>query len=52
LLQSFDTKMRTTDALWLNNGTRLAASSATSQDRKVKGVCPDFGHIKLFDRQA
>lgn len=49
LLQALDTKMRVTDAVWLNGGTRLALSGATHQEKKKEGRYPDFGHIKLFD---
>jgi len=51
LLHATDTKMRTTDSVWLNQGKQLALSGATSQERKKDGRCPDFGHIKLFDLQ-
>ena len=51
LLYTLDTKMRITDAAWLNGGTQLALSGATGQERKKNGHCPDFGHIKLFDAQ-
>ncbi len=51
LLHSLDTKMRVTDAAWLNGGTKLALACATSQGKKKDGRCPDFGHIKLFDLQ-
>ncbi len=51
LLYTLDTKMRITDAAWLNSGAQLALSGATSQERKKNGQCPDFGHIKLFDVQ-
>ena len=51
ILHSLDTKMRVTDAAWLNGGARLALAGATSQDRKKDGHCPDFGHIKLLDVQ-
>lgn len=49
LVGSLDTKMRVTDAAWLNGGAQLALSGATSQERKKDGRCPDFGHIKLFN---
>ncbi len=49
LLHSLDTKMRVTDASWLNNGTQLALAGAVSQEKKKEGKCPDFGRIKLFD---
>lgn len=51
LLHAIDTKMRVTDAAWLNAGNQLALSGATSQDKKKDGKCPDFGHIRLFDLQ-
>ena len=51
LLHSLDTKMRVTDAAWLNKGAQLALAGATSQEKKKDGKCPDFGHIKLFDVQ-
>ena len=49
VLYSLDTKMRVTDAVWLNNGAQLALAGATSQEKKKDGRCPDFGRIKLFD---
>ena len=52
LLHSLDTKMRVTDAVWLNQGTQLALSGATSQGKPKDGHYPHFGHIKLFDLQA
>ena len=51
LIHAIDTKMRTTGAVWLNGGTQLALSGATSQEKKKDGRCPDFGHIKLYDLQ-
>ena len=51
MLHSLDTKMRITDAVWLNGGAQLALCGATSQEKKKDGKCPDFGHIKLFDLQ-
>ena len=48
LLHAIDTKMRTTDAVWLNGGAQLALSGATTQERPKNGRCPDFGHIKLY----
>jgi WD40 repeat protein len=51
LLHSIDTKMRVTDAAWLNGGAQMALAGATSQAKKKDGICPDFGHIKLFDLQ-
>ena len=51
LLHSIDTKMRVTDAVWLNGGTQVVLCGATSQQKKTGGHCPDFGHIKLFDVQ-
>ena len=51
LLHSLDTKMRVTDAAWLNGGAQLALAGATTQERKKDGRYPDFGHIKLFDVQ-
>lgn len=49
LLHAIDTKIRVTDAAWLNKGSQLALAGATSQGKKKDGRCPDFGHIKLYD---
>lgn len=51
LLHTIDTKMRVTDAAWLNKGAQLALAGATSQEKKKDGRCPDFGHIRLYDLQ-
>jgi len=50
LVGSIDCGMRVTDAAWIQDKgeTVLALCGATSQERKVNGKCPDFGHIKLF----
>lgn len=51
-LHTADTKMRVTDAAWLNNGTQLALCGMTGQGKKTKeGKYPEFGHIKLYDFQ-
>jgi WD40 repeat protein len=51
LLYSLDTKIRITDAAWLNNGATLALSGASSQEKKKDGRCPDFGHIRIYEVQ-
>jgi len=51
-LHTADTKMRVTDATWLNNGAQLALSGMTGQGKKTKeGKYPEFGHIRLYDFQ-
>ncbi len=51
LLHALDTKIRVTDAAWLNAGKQLVLVGATSQEKKKDGRCPDFGHIKIYDVQ-
>lgn len=52
LLHSLDTKMRITDALWLEGGKQLVLVGATGQDKKKDGRSPDFGHLKLFSLRS
>ena len=52
MLHAADSRMRVTDAAWLNSGTQLALCGLTGQGKKSKdGKYPSFGHIKLFDFQ-
>lgn len=51
MLYAIDTKIRITDAAWLNQGALLALSGASGQGKKKDGRCPDFGHIKLYTVQ-
>ncbi len=48
LVASTDAHLRITGACWLKGGDMVALCGATSQERPVKGICPNFGHIKLF----
>jgi WD40 repeat protein len=52
MLHAIDSKIRVTDAVWLNNGAQLALSGMSGQGRKTKeGKQSAFGHIKLYDFQ-
>ena len=48
LLHSLDSKMRNTDSVFLNDGSRLLLAGGTSQEKQKDGMYPEFGRLKIY----